>query len=108
VASIYCDPTVKNYIAAIVAATRCADQYLPNNLKGYVSLGASPRATIAFLKMGKALALMQGRLFVTPDDIKSISRQVLRHRISLRYLAAADGINEDMIVDGIVRAIRTP
>ena len=66
------------------------------------------RATIAFLKMGKALALMQGRLFVTPDDIKSISRQVLRHRISLRYLAAADGINEDMIVDGIVRAIRTP
>jgi MoxR-like ATPase len=45
---------------------------------------------------------------VTPDDIKSISRQVLRHRISLRYLAAADGINEDMIVDGIVRAIRTP
>lgn len=108
VSHIYCDPTVKNYIAAIVAATRCADQYLPNNLRGYVSLGASPRATIAFLKMGKALALMQGRLFVTPDDIKSISRQVLRHRISLRYLAAADGINEDMIVDGIVRAIRTP
>ena len=105
---IYCDDAVKRYMADIVMATRNPDQYLQPQLRGYVSLGASPRATIAFLKIGKAFALMQGRTFVTPDDIKAAARPVLRHRISLRYLAAADGINEDMIVDNLISAIHTP
>ncbi|MCR4902227.1 MAG: MoxR family ATPase [Butyrivibrio sp.] len=107
-ANVYCDPAIKSYIAAIVCATRMADQYLPTQMKGYVNLGASPRATIAFLKMSKAAALMQGRVFVTPDDIKFVAKQVLRHRIALRYIASADGINEDMIIDSLLATIRTP
>ena len=105
---VYCDDVIKKYMAEVVMATRNPDQYLPENLRGYVSLGASPRATISFLKICKAFALMQGRTFVTPDDIKAAARPVLRHRISLRYLAAADGINEDMIVDNLISAIHTP
>lgn len=105
---VYCDDAVKKYMAGIIVATRYADKYLPVQLRGYVSLGASPRATIAFLNMGKALALMQGRLFVTPDDVKAAARQVLRHRISLRYLAQADGVTEDVIIDSLVGVLRTP
>jgi len=107
-ASVYCDPSIKAYIASIVCATRMADQYLPTQMRGYVNLGASPRATIAFLKMGKASAIMQGRVFVTPDDIKFVAKQVLRHRIALRYIASADGINEDIIIDSLLANIRTP
>lgn len=105
---VYCDAAMKKYMAGITTATRHADTYLKPELKGYVNLGASPRATIAFLKMGKALALMEGRTFVTPDDVKAVARQVLRHRISLRYLAAADGITEDMIIDSLLSRIPTP
>ena len=105
---VYCDDVIKKYMAEIVMATRNPDQYLPENLRGYVSLGASPRATISFLKICKALALLQGRLFVIPEDIKDAAKPVLRHRISLRYLAAADGINEDMIIDSLINTINTP
>lgn len=107
-ASVYCDPAIKTYIASIVCATRMADQYLPTQMRGYVNLGASPRATIAFLKMSKASAIMQGRVFVTPDDVKFVAKQVLRHRIALRYIASADGINEDMIIESLLANIRTP
>ncbi|MCR4834741.1 MAG: MoxR family ATPase [Butyrivibrio sp.] len=105
---VYCDPSIKTYIASIVCATRMADQYLPTQMRGYVNLGASPRATIAFLKMSKASAIMQGRVFVTPDDVKFVAKQVLRHRIALRYIASADGINEDMIIESLLANIRTP
>lgn len=105
---VYCDPAIKTYIASIVCATRMADQYLPTQMRGYVNLGASPRATIAFLKMSKASAIMQGRVFVTPDDVKFVAKQVLRHRIALRYIASADGINEDMIIESLLANIRTP
>jgi MoxR-like ATPase len=107
-ASVYCDPAIKTYIASIVCATRMADQYLPTQMRGYVNLGASPRATIAFLKMSKASAIMQGRVFVTPDDVKFVAKQVLRHRLALRYIASADGINEDMIIESLLANIRTP
>ena len=107
-ANVYCDPAIKTYIASIVCATRMADQYLPTQMRGYVNLGASPRATIAFLKMSKASAIMQGRVFVTPDDVKFVAKQVLRHRLALRYIASADGINEDMIIESLLANIRTP
>jgi MoxR-like ATPase len=104
----YCDDSVKQYSSSIVTATRNADNVLPNELKGYVRLGASPRAMIAFLKMGKAGALMQGRAYVTPDDIKNAAFGVLRHRIALRYTAAADGVTTDMIINHLLNAIPTP
>ena len=106
--AVYCDDSVKQYISSVVTATRCADNVLPNELKGYVRLGASPRAMIAFLKMGKAEALMQGRAYVTPDDIKNSAYAVLRHRIALRYTAAADNVTTDIIINHLLNAIPTP
>ncbi|SCX98946.1 MoxR-like ATPase [Lachnospiraceae bacterium XPB1003] len=105
---VYCDDSVKQYISSIVTATRNADNVLPNELKGYVKLGASPRAMIAFLKMGKAGALMQGRGYVIPDDIKNAAFSVLRHRIALRYTAAADGVTSDIIINNLLNVIPTP
>jgi len=106
--AVYCDDSVKQYISSVVTATRNADNVLPNELKGYVRLGASPRAMIAFLKMGKAEALMQGRAYVTPDDIKNSAYAVLRHRIALRYTAAADNVTTDIIINHLLNAIPTP
>ena len=105
---VYCDDSVKQYISSIVTATRNADNVLPAELKGYVKLGASPRAMIAFLKMGKAGALMQGRGYVIPDDIKNAAFSVLRHRIALRYTAAADGVTSDIIINNLLNVIPTP
>jgi MoxR-like ATPase len=107
-AGVFCDTSVKQYMAAIVYATRDADRFLPTDLKGYISLGASPRATIAFLRMSKASALMQGRVYVTPDDVKMVARQVLRHRIVMKYMAQADGVSEDDIINSLLGSIRTP
>ena len=106
--SVYCDDSVKQYISTIVTATRFADNVLPNELKGYVRLGASPRAMIAFLKMGKAGALMQGRSYVIPDDIKNAAFVVLRHRIALKYTAAADEVTPDIIINHLLNALPTP
>ncbi|MCR4937214.1 MAG: MoxR family ATPase [Lachnospiraceae bacterium] len=106
--NIYCDAAVKKYIAALVGATRNPDNFLPSELKGYVRLGASPRAMISFLKMGKANALMQGRNFVTPDDIKLTAFPVLRHRLALKYIASADGVTSDVIIGNLLNAVPTP
>ena len=105
---IYCDDVLKLYISSIVSATRYPDKFLQPQLRGYVGLGASPRASIAFMKMSKAIALMQGRVFVTPDDVKLVARQVLRHRISLKYMAAADGITVETIIDSLLASVHTP
>ena len=71
-------------------------------------MGASPRASIAFLKIAKAVALIYGRTYVTPDDVKLLRYQVLRHRIELNYSAVADNISVETIIDQIVNSIKTP
>jgi MoxR-like ATPase len=74
----------------------------------YIRIGASPRASIAFLRIAKAVALMRGRTYVTPDDVKEMSHQVLRHRIGLNYSAFADGVETEQIIDAIVSKIKLP
>ena len=69
---VYADASVKEYIARLVDATRHADEHLPEDLQGYVRMGASPRASIAFLRTARAIALMQGRTYVIPDDVKEM------------------------------------
>ena len=71
-------------------------------------IGCSPRASIAFLKMAKAAALMQGRTYVIPEDVKRVSYQVLRHRIGLNYAAVADNISVEQVIDGIVNSVKAP
>ena len=74
----------------------------------YVRIGASPRASIAFLKMAKATALIQGRTYVTPEDVKQVSHQVLRHRIGLNYLAVADNVPVEAVIDALVNSVKAP
>ena len=105
---VYMDAAIKKYISFVVDATRHADKVLPQELSRYVKMGASPRASIAFMKIAKAVALIYGRTYVTPDDVKLLRNQVLRHRVELNYAAIADDVPVETIIDRIVGAIQTP
>ena len=105
---VYVDDAVKRYISYIVDATRNTGKVLPPELARYVRMGASPRASIAFMQVAKAVALIYGRTYVTPDDVKILRHQVLRHRISLGYAAVADRVAVETVIDNIVNAIQTP
>lgn len=105
---VYIDPSIKKYIVDIVQATRMTDKILPPNLAQYVSMGASTRAAIAFMEVAKAVALINGRGFCTPDDVKSFRYSILRHRIALNFAAIADGIKEETIIDAIIGAVKAP
>ncbi len=105
---VYVDDAVKQYIARIVCATRTPETVLPGDLAQYVRIGASPRATIAFLKIAKASALLHGRTYATPDDVKEMRHQVLRHRIGLNYAAVADHVEVETVIDGIVNGVVAP
>ena len=102
------DASVKQYIAGVVDATRHAAEILPEDLAGYVRMGASPRASIAFMKMGKAVALLNRRTYVIPEDIRLVSHQVLRHRLQLSFSAAADNVEVETIIDRLTAAVKTP
>ena len=105
---VYVDPVIKKYISYIVDATRRTDKLLPKEYSRYVRLGASPRASIAFMKIAKAVALIYGRTYVTPDDVKLLRYQVLRHRVELNYSAVADNVSVETIIDQIVNTIQAP
>ena len=105
---VYISPAIKTYIVDIVQATRDPAKYISPSLAGYVAMGSSTRAAIAFMEVAKAVALIQGRAYVTPDDVKAMRHEVMRHRIMLNFAAIADGVKEETIVDAIVGAIVTP
>ena len=105
---VYADESIKWYISAIVTATRGPARLLGEKTAAYVKMGASPRASIAFLKTAKATALLNGRTYVVPDDVKRMARGVLRHRIALNYSAIADKVSVEMIIDGITGALKAP
>ena len=106
---VYCDEKVGDYILDIVFATR-----EPENMKGLESLkeqiqvGASPRATLALNKAARANALVNGRAYATPQDVKSVVYDVLRHRILLTYEAEAENITSDKIIDKILSVVPVP
>lgn len=104
---IHVDAKVRDYIVHVVFATRQPDQYkLP--LKHFIQYGASPRATIYLTLAAKAWALLQGRSYVTPEDVKSIGPDVLRHRIILTYEAEAQAVTTDSIIQKIFHAVVVP
>ena len=105
---VYVDISIRKYISMLVHATRHADEILPDELKDYVRLGASPRASIAFMKLSKVVALMQGRTYVIPEDVKAVRYQALRHRISLSYSASSNGVTPEKIIDEVFAKIPTP
>ncbi len=104
---IYVDDRVKDYIVDIVWATRQPATYkLP--LDGMIRYGASPRATIALTLAGKANAFLNGRGFVTPQDIKTIGTDVLRHRVGISYEAEAEEMTSEMIVQKVFEGLPVP
>ncbi|WOF15311.1 MoxR family ATPase [Methanoplanus sp. FWC-SCC4] len=107
VRSIYTDETVDRYVAEIVDATRHPEKY-GLDLKDYIQNGASPRASINLILCSKAAALTDGRVHSTPDDVRKVAHDVLRHRILLNYEAHADRITPDNIIDSILSKVTVP
>lgn len=102
------DDAIKNYIVNIVTATRNPRAIIDANLARYVEYGVSPRGGIALLQVAQALALINGRGYVTPDDVKQLRHAALRHRIILNFEAAADDVHPEAIIDAIFAKIQTP
>src|SRR6185436_9743699 len=108
VRQIYMDEKVENYILDIVFATRTPEKYKLEKLKPLISYGGSPRASINLALAAKAQAFLNKRGFVVPEDIRSISKDVLRHRIGLTYEAEAENINVEQVVEDVLRVIPVP
>ncbi|GAB4272426.1 MAG TPA: ATPase [Opitutae bacterium] len=104
---IYVDDQIKDYILALVFATRKPSEY-GLNIAPLIQFGASPRATIALTIAAKAWAFMHGRGYVTPQDIKSIGMDVLRHRIIISYEAEAEAMTSEHIIQQIFESIPVP
>ena len=102
------DDSIKNYIVNIVTATRNPRAIIDANLARYVEFGVSPRGGIALLQIAQALAIINGRAYVTPDDVKQLRHAALRHRIILNFEAAADDVHTEAIIDAIFTKIQTP
>jgi MoxR-like ATPase len=108
VRKIYMDEKIESYILDIVFATRTPDKYRMEKLKPLISYGGSPRASINLALAAKAHAFLSKRGYVIPEDVKSIARDVMRHRIGLTYEAEAENVNSEFIVDEILRNVQVP
>jgi MoxR-like ATPase len=108
IAELYMDDRIVDYIVDIVHATREPKTYGLDDLVPLVEFGASPRATIALAQAGRAHAFLRGRSFVTPDDIKAIGPDVLRHRVLTTYEAEAEEVTSDDVVSRILAHIESP
>lgn len=95
---------VEAYIVALVAATRYPDRY-DGDLAKWIEIGASPRGTLALDRAARAHAWLDGRDFVTPDDVQAVARDCLRHRVALSYAASADGVRVDDALDAILKQV---
>lgn len=104
---IYVSPDVEKYIVRIVDATRFSGKYKLNNSK-YIAWGSSPRASIGLYIASKADALLSGKDYVTPKNVRNVAYDILRHRIILNYEGQAENIKTDDIVSEILQKVPTP
>jgi MoxR-like ATPase len=107
-AQIFVDDKVKRYVVDVVSATRDPAGAGMPDLANLLENGASPRASINLIKVAKAHAMLGGRSYISPHDIKSIAKEVLRHRILISYEAEAQGKSADDIVDMILDNVEVP
>ncbi len=103
--SVYVDENLYDYIVKIVTATRNREN---PEMKRYIEYGGSPRASIALLQASRAMAFINGRGYVTPDDIKAIGADVLRHRLILTFDADAEGVSADDVVQMLFASVEVP
>jgi MoxR-like ATPase len=105
---LYMDEKLKDYILNIVFATREPEKFGLKDLSDYIAFGASPRATIALAQAAKAHAFLRHRGFVTPEDVKAVGFDVLRHRVSLTYEAEAEELTPEAIIQRVFDRVEVP
>ena len=105
---VYLDPKVEDYIVDVVFATREPAVYKLEKLENLIDYGASPRASIYLAQTAKVQALMSGRAYVTPQDVKTVGPDVLRHRILLSYEAEAQDLTSDDVVQEVFNTVDVP
>ena len=108
VRQIYMDEKIEQYILDIVFATRQPEKYNLEKLKPLISYGASPRGSINLALAAKAQAFLNKRGFVIPEDVRSICKDVLRHRIGLTYEAEAESMNVENVIEDVMKQINVP
>jgi len=105
---VYLDEKIENYITDIVFASRFPDKYGLSNLAGYISYGASPRASIFMAKAARAYAFLKRRGYVIPEDVRAICADVMRHRVGLTYEAEAENITSVDVINEILNTVEVP
>ncbi|MEC9376796.1 MAG: MoxR family ATPase [Candidatus Neomarinimicrobiota bacterium] len=105
---IYVDEKVEDYVLNLVFATRDPLNYGLNDLEGIIEFGASPRATINLIRAAKARAFIEHRGYVTPEDVRYISSEVLRHRVILTYEAEAEELTSEDVIQRLVEVVEVP
>lgn len=108
VRQVYMDEKVERYILDIVFATRYPERYKLETLKPLIAYGGSPRASINLALASKSQAFLQKRAFVTPEDIRNICKDVLRHRIGLTYEAEAENVKVEEVIERVLGQVRVP
>lgn len=108
VRQVYLDEKIEQYIADIVFATRYPDRYELPDLKGLITFGGSPRASINLAKAARAYAFIKRRGYVVPEDVRAVAHDVLRHRIGLSYEAEASNVTSEEIVSKIINNVEVP
>ena len=108
VSTIYMDEKVKDYVLDVVIATRRPEDFKLKELKPLIEYGASPRASINLCLAARANAFLSGRGYVTPQDVKDIALDVLRHRVVLTYEAEAEQMTSDDVVKKVLESVPVP
>ncbi|MGD9969806.1 MAG: AAA family ATPase [Sulfuricurvum sp.] len=108
VKSIHVDEEVERYMISLITATREPETFGLGDVRRYLQFGASPRVSIDMFKAVRAVAFLKGRDYVTPTDVASIIKELMRHRIVLSYEAEAEGIESDALIEKIVKAVPIP
>ena len=105
---IYVDEKIKDYVLDIIFATRYPADNNMKKLEPLIEFGVSPRATIFLIKAAKSNAFLNGRGYVTPDDVKYIAPDILRHRLLVSFEAQAEGINSEQVINQILKRVEVP
>ncbi|MGZ8813817.1 MAG: AAA family ATPase [Mycobacterium sp.] len=108
VGTVHMDRDLIEYASRLVNVTREPERYLAADIARMIEYGASPRATIAFCRTARALAVVRGRNHVVPDDVARVAHRVLRHRLILGFEAASLQLTPDAVVDAVLAAVRVP
>ncbi len=105
---LYVDERVEQYIVDLVMASREPARYRLNSLKPLIEFGASPRATINLNLASRAHAFLQHRAYVSPEDVRSVALDVMRHRIAVTYEAEAEDVTSEDVVKRILQTVEVP